>query len=244
MTIHNNVTAPLESGSATVAAENTRQRLRELLGNRKSQQNSLPDVAQPDVAALLEMIQRQADDISDLTRRLILLEAKQPLMLAGGRLPSLSELSKLEVQIFYRPELAITRHKRKTEWSLRLTAWIGGRRAKPDINVALYPGSQFYRQAMSALSKRYVQMRAENLSQVIEEAIALTRTSITDTGLTLGIQIEQSGLQVEIDKVQIQQVLFNLLRNAIEAMQEWPKRELAVVTGGDQRCGYRPRPAR
>ena len=84
------------------------------------------------------------------------------------------------------------------------------------------------------VQKRDVQMRAENLSQVIEEAIALTRTSITNTGVTLDIQIEQVGLQVEIDKVQVQQVLFNLLRNAIEAMQDWPKREIAVATSGAQ----------
>ena len=35
------------------------------------------------------------------------------------------------------------------------------------------------------VKKRDVQMRAENLSQVIEEAIALTRASVRDTGLTL-----------------------------------------------------------
>ena len=80
------------------------------------------------------------------------------------------------------------------------------------------------------VKKREVQMRAENLAQVIEEAIELTRTSITDTGMTLGIQIEQTGLEVEIDKVQVQQVLFNLLRNGIEAMQDQPRRELVVTT--------------
>jgi two-component system sensor kinase FixL len=79
------------------------------------------------------------------------------------------------------------------------------------------------------VKKREVQMRAENLAQVIEEAIELTRTSISDT-MTLGIQIEQTGLEVEIDKVQVQQVLFNLLRNGIEAMQDQPRRELVVAT--------------
>ena len=73
-------------------------------------------------------------------------------------------------------------------------------------------------------------MRAENLSQVIEEAIALTRSSVRDTGLTIDMQIDPAGIQVEIDKVQVQQVLFNLLRNAIEAMQNGPRRELVVAT--------------
>ena len=35
---------------------------------------------------------------------------------------------------------------------------------------------------------------------------------------------------VFIDKVQIQQVLLNLIRNAVEAMQSSPRRELTIST--------------
>ncbi len=80
------------------------------------------------------------------------------------------------------------------------------------------------------VKKRDVKMEAEDLSQVIEEAIALTRTSIRDTGLTLDVQIDPQGFLVLIDKVQVQQVLFNLLRNGIEAMRNQPRRELMVAT--------------
>jgi two-component system, LuxR family, sensor kinase FixL len=68
------------------------------------------------------------------------------------------------------------------------------------------------------VKKRDVQMRAEQLSQVIEEAIALTRASVRDGGLRFTVKTDPPGVQVEIDRVQVQQVLFNLLRNAIEAM--------------------------
>jgi two-component system sensor kinase FixL len=94
--------------------------------------------------------------------------------------------------------------------------------------------------------KRGVQMRAENLSQVIEEAVALTRASVRGKRPTIAVQIAPTGSQVEIDKVQVQQVLFNLLRNAIEAMQEQLRRELSCRQfgwsgdGGDQRCRHRP----
>jgi two-component system sensor kinase FixL len=86
------------------------------------------------------------------------------------------------------------------------------------------------------VKKRDFQMRAENLSQVIEEAIALTRASVRDGGLTLTVEVDPPGVQVEIDRVQVQQVLFNLFRNAIEAMQDQPTRDLLVssrlVQGG------------
>ena len=73
-------------------------------------------------------------------------------------------------------------------------------------------------------------MRAEQLSQVIEEAITLTRASVRDGGLRFTVKTDPPGVQVEIDRVQVQQVLFNLLRNAIEAMQDQPKRQLVVAT--------------
>jgi two-component system, LuxR family, sensor kinase FixL len=86
------------------------------------------------------------------------------------------------------------------------------------------------------VKKRDFQMRAENLSQVIEEAIALTRASVRDGGLTLTVEVDPPGVQVEIDRVQVQQVLFNLFRNAIEAMQDQPTRDLLLssrlVQGG------------
>jgi two-component system, LuxR family, sensor kinase FixL len=80
------------------------------------------------------------------------------------------------------------------------------------------------------VKKRDFQMRAENLSQVIEEAIALTRASVRDGGLTLTVEVDPPGVQVEIDRVQVQQVLFNLFRNAIEAMQDQPTRDLLVAS--------------
>jgi two-component system, LuxR family, sensor kinase FixL len=80
------------------------------------------------------------------------------------------------------------------------------------------------------VKKRDVQMRAETLSQVIEEAITLTRASVRYGGLRFTVKTDPPGVQVEIDKVQVQQVLFNLLRNAIEAMQDQPKRQLVVAT--------------
>jgi len=78
------------------------------------------------------------------------------------------------------------------------------------------------------VQKRDVQMRVEDLSQVIHEAIELTRTSVSDTGLILTVQLDSTQFAVKIDKVQVQQVLFNLLRNGIEAMQGQPRRVLIV----------------
>ena len=51
---------------------------------------------------------------------------------------------------------------------------------------------------------------------------------------TLTVQMDPAAPHVEIDKVQVQQVIFNLMRNGIEAMQDQPRRELTVATRGAQ----------
>ena len=48
------------------------------------------------------------------------------------------------------------------------------------------------------------------------------------------VQVDPAEPHAEIDKVQVQQVLFNLMRNGIEAMQDEPRRELKVATKGAQ----------
>ena len=53
-------------------------------------------------------------------------------------------------------------------------------------------------------------------------------------GLTLTVQVDPAEPQAEIDKIQVQQVLFNLMRNGIEAMQDQPSRELMVATKSAQ----------
>jgi two-component system sensor kinase FixL len=78
------------------------------------------------------------------------------------------------------------------------------------------------------VKKTDFQLCIENLSQVIEEAVGLARSSARNQNFSVRVQIDPTGSLVEIDKIQIQQVLFNLLRNGIEAMQDQPRRELMV----------------
>jgi two-component system sensor kinase FixL len=76
--------------------------------------------------------------------------------------------------------------------------------------------------------RREFAMQDEDLSLVIDEAVTLTRTFVKDTGLDLTVDMQPAGLHVLIDKIQVQQVIFNLLRNGIEAMQPQGRRALAI----------------
>jgi two-component system sensor kinase FixL len=89
--------------------------------------------------------------------------------------------------------------------------------------------SEIIRRIHNFVKKRDVQMQAEDLLLVIDEAVVLIRASLADEML-LTVQVDPAEPHVEVDKVQVQQVLFNLMRNGIEAMQSQPNRELMVAT--------------
>ena len=70
----------------------------------------------------------------------------------------------------------------------------------------------------------------ENLPKLIEEASALSLVGAKEQGVRVVFDFDPSAPFVLADRIQIQQVLLNLIRNAIEAMQETSRRELRVAT--------------
>ncbi|HEY7229374.1 MAG TPA: PAS domain S-box protein [Pseudolabrys sp.] len=72
--------------------------------------------------------------------------------------------------------------------------------------------------------------RVESMAKLVEEASALALVGVKDQGVHVRFQLSRSNDLVLADKVQIQQVLLNLVRNAIEAMSDSPQRELLIST--------------
>ena len=72
--------------------------------------------------------------------------------------------------------------------------------------------------------------RVEDVKKLVEEASALALVGAKDKGVRVRFDFAPSINFVLADKVQIQQVLLNLIRNAIEAMEGCDRRELVVAT--------------
>jgi C4-dicarboxylate-specific signal transduction histidine kinase len=70
----------------------------------------------------------------------------------------------------------------------------------------------------------------EHLNQAIEEAMTLAMDSPEGKGVRLNLDLAQGLPRVSINRVQIQQVVLNLLRNALEAMGGGHRRELNIET--------------
>lgn len=70
----------------------------------------------------------------------------------------------------------------------------------------------------------------ESMAKLIEEASALALVGAKERGIKVLISTDPSLPRVMVDRVQIQQVLLNLIRNAVEAMEQQAVRELSVRT--------------
>jgi two-component system, LuxR family, sensor kinase FixL len=92
--------------------------------------------------------------------------------------------------------------------------------------------------------------RIESIKKLIEEASALALVAAREQSIHVSLHLDPSIDLVLVDKIQIQQVLLNLLRNAVEAMQAshrrelvvstHPEREMIVVKIADTGCGISP----
>jgi two-component system, LuxR family, sensor kinase FixL len=72
--------------------------------------------------------------------------------------------------------------------------------------------------------------RVEDVKKLVEEASALALVGAKDRGVRVRFEFDPKIDFVLADKVQVQQVLLNLMRNAIEAMEDVARRELVVST--------------
>jgi PAS domain S-box-containing protein len=76
---------------------------------------------------------------------------------------------------------------------------------------------------------------AVEINNAILEVIALTRTEAANNGVSVRTQLAEDLPRVQGDRIQLQQVLLNLIINAIEAMRDVgeEERELLISTRGE-----------
>jgi two-component system, LuxR family, sensor kinase FixL len=89
------------------------------------------------------------------------------------------------------------------------------------------------RQLRQFVSKGETERHAQNLNQLVEEALALGLVGAKQSGVRVSLELDYDLPLVVVDPVQIQQVVLNLVRNAIEAMEEVERRELTIATRVD-----------
>jgi len=98
---------------------------------------------------------------------------------------------------------------------------------------ALRAGS-IVRRLREFVARGEVEKTIESLATLVEDASELALIGAREKGVEASFRLDPDADSVLVDRIQIQQVLINLMRNAIEAMAGWPRRVLTVSTAPDE----------
>jgi two-component system, LuxR family, sensor kinase FixL len=89
---------------------------------------------------------------------------------------------------------------------------------------------QIIRRLRDFVARGETEWRVESIKRLMEEVSALALVAAKEQSVRVVFQFDPSVDLVLVDKVQVQQVLLNLLRNAMEALETSDRRELVVST--------------
>jgi len=92
------------------------------------------------------------------------------------------------------------------------------RDATGEIAAQAMRGGEIIRRMRSFVRKQAAQRVKADLNEIVREAIELVKTQARHSEVTLQLEFSEKPLTVLADKVQIQQVVVNLLQNGFESM--------------------------
>jgi len=173
--------------------------------------------------------------VRDLTERQATharLQELQSELVHTSRITAMGELASALAHELNQPLSAITNYLRGAERLLE--------GPEPDVERLRDPVSKAAAQALRAgdvirrlrdfVATGENERHVESLSKVIEESLALALVGVKSSDVRVQKERGYAADLVFADKVQIQQVLLNLIRNAFEAMAGAPRRELTIST--------------
>ncbi len=177
-------------------------------------------------------------DLTEHQRTEARLQELQSELVQISRLTAMGEMASTLAHELNQPLAAITNYLRGSRRLLESGADTDRGRVREAIDKAAdqaLRAGQIIRRLRDFVARGESERRVESLNKIIEEASALALVGAKEHGIRVRFQFDPRIDLVLADKVQIQQVLLNLMRNAIEAMQDSSRRDLIVATaaGGD-----------
>ena len=172
-------------------------------------------------------------DLSERQQREVRLQELQSELVHVSRLTAMGEMASSLAHELNQPLSAIANYMKGSrrlleESSDERSALL--REAMDKAAEQAMRAGQIIRRLRDFVARGETERQMESVSKLVEEASALALVGAKELGIRVRFHLDRRFDLVLVDKVQIQQVLLNLVRNAIDAMSESDRRELSVTT--------------
>ncbi len=172
--------------------------------------------------------------VRDLTERQQTLHRMHELQAELSHVSRLTEMGQMASALAHELNQPLTAAMNYLEVGRRLLARLGDDQAERALGVVdqaagqVARATQIIRRLRDFVTKGESEQRAQAVAQLIEEASALALIGIRDSAVKVQLRIAPQLPDVFVDKIQVEQVMVNLIRNAVEAMMQCDRRELTV----------------
>jgi C4-dicarboxylate-specific signal transduction histidine kinase len=205
-------------------AESELRRLNESLGHRVAERTA--ELANANEMLVTEMSERQRAN----TRL-------QELQLALSHAGRLSEAGQMAAALAHELSQPLTALANSANAARRLLAKDERKKLgtvheiMEEVAIQSLRAGQILRRLREFVTRGESEKRIESVTTMIQEASAFAQTSSEALGVKLKFHFDPSASHVLANRIQVQQVLVNMMRNAFEAMVGAKQRELSVSTG-------------
>ena len=172
-------------------------------------------------------------DISERQETEARLQDLQSELVHMSRLTAMGEMASTLAHELNQPLSAIGNYLKGSQRLLEAAADDKSRMLRGALDKAAEQAvraGQIIRRLRDFVSRGETERRVESVSKLVEEASALALVGTKELAVDVRLRFQPDADLVLADRIQIQQVLLNLIRNAIDAMTDAPRRELLITT--------------
>ncbi len=172
-------------------------------------------------------------DISDKKRSEEELKEAQAELMHASRISAMGTMAATLAHELAQPLTSIANYIDATTKLVRTMAGEQAREARQALahaTGAVQRANEILSRLRSFVSKGRIETETHDLQTIIADASVLVLPHAQREGVEIQFRLDQQAKWVKADAVQIQQVLINLIRNAIEAMRSTSERRITIST--------------
>jgi two-component system, LuxR family, sensor kinase FixL len=183
------------------------------------------------LSAIVDITERKAAEtaLRESERRLQEVHSE---LLHVSRLSAMGQMAAMVAHELNQPLTAISNYMEAAATLLDRGGEIPGARLRGAVSRAgeqALRAGQIIQQLRGFVSRGDSEKRIEAVSPLVREAAELALLGTKQKGVSIRVEENLEDAVILADKIQIQQVLLNLLRNAVEAVAELEHRDVALV---------------